>query len=666
MTVIAALAIGGRAAGEEAFAVDLSGPDGLTLFVEDAVGPLTAVLRGADGAATLRWSVVEREGAWRDAGEIATTLVQGRVAVDLPTRPPGRGLYDVELAVSAVGASAKLTTTVGVVFAPRPDPAAPWGVFATPARWYGPDDDAAWARNAEHLRRLGASWARLNFWPEAFSAIAVDRNAGTAIPEFARWKPFAGELHARGIAIMGGIPGVPVKALSSCPDDDRVTPGWDGGPFWHISKPGDWRTWDDLVERTARDFADEIAVWELYNEPNMPDWYWRGTPEELVACVEHGAAAIRRGNPRARVAGVGVVGRANDGMGFADRLLGLGLGRHLDILTFHYTDRDPASLDVWRALAAKHGFAGALWNSEEESAAPFANHMAGVGVSFKFIHVLFTDMYHGTGGLADRRLAPNADGVLFSVAARLIGAARPDGEQRDGGATLRSFRRGHEIVAVIEGTGGGRLFAGTTTFTATALTGSTPRATDRYGRSHDLEIVAGRLEVPAMPTPMFIDGVASLALAPPTPIGEVIVVEAEDGRRSSAWVLAERPGFSAGRLLDCYADDDGPHWIELDLDVPRAGAWQILLAGNDPVRLTPPRSLSSFRWSIDGDAPTAVDGRLPTLTAIPGTGDALVVLGQRPLTAGRHVLRLELSARRDLPDTFFALWVDAVALRPVE
>jgi hypothetical protein len=193
--------------------------------------------------------------------------------------------------------------------------------------------------------------------------------------------------------------------------------------------------------------------------------------------------------------------------------------------------------------------------------------------------------------------------------------------------------------------------------------------TDAYGRSQPLAVANGRARL-ALSGTVYLNGARTLQVisAEVATAPGVTVSEAEDGRHSAGWGLCEHQGFSEGRTLDIWAEaEPGPegYWVELKLNAPQAGRYELLFAGNGLSRLKPPRSLSPFVWQTDGGEEHVAQDALPVTTDIPGAPEGLSTLGVVTLTAGEHTFRLKLTGRRDEPDRHYALWFDAVALRKV-
>ncbi|MBU4211684.1 MAG: hypothetical protein KKD33_03770, partial [Verrucomicrobia bacterium] len=591
----------------------------------------------------------------------------------------GRGLYHLTVEAQCGEARAKAETWVAVVFTPSPPSEnSPWGIFYTPHIWFdkGNPEGPRWA--AIQHRLLGASWTRLNFWAHSFEKVTIARREKPSVSaEYPTWRQYARELRKEGIFIFGEIAQCP-RELSSRPDD-RQEAG-DAGPVFNRVKPSDYCLWDSLMEKLAADFRDEIHVWEIWNEANLQDRYWTGTVEDFAELVEHTSGAIRRGNPEARIAAAGFV----NGHAFADRLLTLGMGKHIDILSVHYTDENPGAIDDWKKLLEKHKLPLPIWNSEEKSEVPIRNIAGGIERSFKFIHVSIGYPEYRPLVRKDWTVLPS--GILFSVGAHCIGSGKSVGHSdKVKGYDVQFFRRDKEIIGVFDPaqrTGDVRLFgpvAAKATLTAERLTppgpgvkpiDSRPRVTDVWGRSRPLAIENGRAIVPLSGSMLFVNGCRKLDVLSAeidAAASGARAFEAESGRFSKGFGVSNKKNFSGGRILEIWAKDDpGPdgYWAELKFIVPRAGRYEILFSGNSLARLKPPRSLSPFKWRIDDGEEREAKGVLPVISGIAGAPEGLSVLGTEALSQGEHTFRLTLSGRRDEPDKYYALWFDVIGLRP--
>lgn len=658
---------------QEALTVAATSPRPGLVFTDTETPEISAAVQNAAGDATVAFTVRETEGPWEQEGAVAVAVREGKGEAALPLELPGRGLYQLSLTASCGEAAASSETTVAVVFTPpEPDPESPWGIFFTPPRWVRTEGLSDAEAAALSHRLLGASWSRLNFWAHSFGKVTIEQRDGkpyvTADYLDGRWKDYAGALRAQGIHIMGEIAQCP--GVLSSRQGDKTSDRGDAGEMQSRVKPRDYAEWDSLMENLARDFAEEIDYWEIWNEVNLVGGYWAGTQEELLELVQHTSEALRRGNPEAKILGCGFV----HGHDYADRMLGLGMGKYIDILSVHYTDESPQDITRWHELLARHNLAIPIWNTEERSEVPLNNLAGGIVRSFKFMHI--------NTGYESFRLLVNPDftarppAIWYSVGAHCIGTAEYVETARVApGLTGYFFQRDQERILAISGHPLGTLFgatAPTLIVAAEPLTEGDPiTVTDRYGRSRRLSLADGRGAFDVSSSPLFVNGARNLSVVDiqAAAAGGALVAEAEGGDCSPGWGRNAKSGFSGDRILEIWTDaDPGPegYWAEVKLTVPQAGDYEVLFSGNSLTRLDPPRSISPFTWSFDGGQEYAADGALPVATDLPGSPEGISTLGRVRLAAGEHSFRLRLTGPRDTPDHHYALWFDAIALRPVE
>ncbi len=113
--------------------------------------------------------------------------------------------------------------------------------------------------------------------------------------------------------------------------------------------PNDYAKWGELVYQwakhcVARYGAAEVEkwYWEVWNEANIKDGYWRGTPEEFFKLHDYAVDAVRRALPTARVGGMDSAGDGGKFMqDFLEHVLhgknyATGaIGTPIDFLSFH-------------------------------------------------------------------------------------------------------------------------------------------------------------------------------------------------------------------------------------------------------------------------------------------------------------------------------------------
>ncbi len=119
--------------------------------------------------------------------------------------------------------------------------------------------------------------------------------------------------------------------------------------------PKDWAAWEAFLEKLipylvkSYDFLPE-RVYEVMWEPMIP-WGWYGTPEEIVKTFEIAHKVVRKHDPKGKIAGPTLSG-LND-REYYEKLLKAGLGRYLDIVSFHpYKGYPPESSNIAESLQA--------------------------------------------------------------------------------------------------------------------------------------------------------------------------------------------------------------------------------------------------------------------------------------------------------------------------
>ena len=660
----------------DGLAVRAVSPRSGLLFTDSEPVDVRVRLTGAAVAATVEYSVSDMaptspDGgpAWHAEGKLSLPdSADGVAERPLPLKLSGRGLYHLQLTASAGEQSAKSETWVAVVFTPtKTDPASPWAIFYAPPEWY----DAANPNGAQEValshRLLGASWTRLNFWAGSFGKVTVTQGDKPSVTyDKTQWMKYATALRQEGIYIFGEIAQCP-RELSSRPSEEATS--GDAGPIYNRVKPASYDLWRQLMRQVAADFRDEISVWEVWNEANLQDGYWVGTPEDFYELVKQTAEGLRRGNPKARIAAAGFV----HGHAFVDKLFQLGLGKVIDILSVHYTDETPSDIAGYEALLDKYGLKLPIWNSEERSEVPLHNLASPIELSFKFIHVDIG--YQDFRPLVRKDYTVLPAGVLFSVGAHCLGTAKFVAARGSmPGCETFLFRRGAETIAVVESRGLPALFGGGASVVLKVeplKPGVAPTATDTWGRSRPLRIEGGRATVSLTDRLVFVNGCRTVQVAEmqPSRVGAGLVFEAESGKWSDGWSANARDGYSGGKILELWSPTapvpDG-FWAEVNLDVPADGRYEVIFSGNGLSRLAKPRSLSPFAWTIDGGPEHVADDALPAVTEAAGLPESPSILGQVDLTRGKHTFRLRLTAPRDQPDHDYALWFDAIVLRPVK
>lgn len=128
----------------------------------------------------------------------------------------------------------------------------------------------------------------------------------------------------------------------------------------------DWRTY---VSTVAKRYKGRIRNYEIWNEPNLKQ-YWTGTTKELVNLAHEASRILRDIDPSVTIVGPSATDRET-GPAWLDEYLSAGGGIYLDAIAHHlYVFPSPPEALVpftrhVRQVMAKHGMSNKpLWNSE--------------------------------------------------------------------------------------------------------------------------------------------------------------------------------------------------------------------------------------------------------------------------------------------------------------
>jgi hypothetical protein len=180
---------------------------------------------------------------------------------------------------------------------------------------------------------------------------------------------------AAGLPLLAILIGTPVWAGGG--QASAVPGGLDTVPILPDGSVGQANVWGRFVHELAQRYRGRINAYEIWNEPNRPD-FWGGTPEQYYRLLSTGMAAIRHADPNARVVLGGLDGYRN--LEFLDRLLNAAAadpappGRKggFDVLAWHAYHRP---LDVYTGTVAlrerlrARGLTQPIWVTESNVAA---------------------------------------------------------------------------------------------------------------------------------------------------------------------------------------------------------------------------------------------------------------------------------------------------------
>jgi len=183
--------------------------------------------------------------------------------------------------------------------------------------------------------------------------------------DFDRMDRIVAMMRARGIRILHTLGQTP-RWAARIPD----APSPYGGPMEGApSPPRDLADWKRYVEVIAKRYKGQIEAYEIWNEPNSPN-FWIGTPEEMADLTRIAAETIRSIDPNAII--VSPPCSSAEGLVWFEQFLAAGGAGGADVIGYHMYLRDedlPEASSQFatylRYLTAKHGAGGKpLWDTE--------------------------------------------------------------------------------------------------------------------------------------------------------------------------------------------------------------------------------------------------------------------------------------------------------------
>jgi hypothetical protein len=199
----------------------------------------------------------------------------------------------------------------------------------------GTDDLERVRRHLRVAREVGARYLRC-----AFSWNGIEPEPGRL--EWRFWDQLVDEAERAGIEL------IPYVAY---------TPAWaarEPREFWR-QPPRDPELYARVVFEAVRRYRGRIRAWEIWNEPDLAE-YWQGSVAEFAALVRRAAAAMRRADPDAVI----VLGGMSRPVGpFLHALLETHrIDRWVDVVAMHaypeswHAERAETVFERWLALTA--------------------------------------------------------------------------------------------------------------------------------------------------------------------------------------------------------------------------------------------------------------------------------------------------------------------------
>jgi hypothetical protein len=180
----------------------------------------------------------------------------------------------------------------------------------------------------DKLKAAGARWVRIDTaWSGMESAHKGDRNAG-----YIRMVDFCvDEARERGLKVLVTL---------------WMTPGWANGGVSSRVPPANLQDYADFARWAAKRWRGRVAAWEVWNEPDPSQSFFRGSAAQYVNLLKAAYPAFKSGDPNALVL---LGGPSSNDDRWVDQVYALGAKGSFDVLATHpyqgIADAPPESAD---------------------------------------------------------------------------------------------------------------------------------------------------------------------------------------------------------------------------------------------------------------------------------------------------------------------------------
>ena len=131
--------------------------------------------------------------------------------------------------------------------------------------------------------------------------------------------------------------------------------------------PRNLSDWQNYVRTLATRYKGRIEAYEIWNEPNLKNFY-SGSPEEMIALAREAYSIIKQVDPASLVVSPSAVGPT--GAAWLDRYFELGGAKYADVIGYHFYSgaAEPEAMLVRihevQGVMARHSVNKPLWDTE--------------------------------------------------------------------------------------------------------------------------------------------------------------------------------------------------------------------------------------------------------------------------------------------------------------
>jgi len=196
-------------------------------------------------------------------------------------------------------------------------------------------------------------WDAYTAWPD------VEPKKGQW--NFSRMDQYVSTAESHGVEVLLPLGLSPTWASARPTERSGYGPG-------NAAKPEHTSDWQDYVRRVAQRYKGRVFAYEIWNEPNLPEFF-SDTPETMLELAGEAYQVLKGVDGAITVVSPSATGVA--GVDWLDRYLKLGGGAYCDVIGFHFyvtPDAPEAMVDLARkikaVMVANRVSGKPLWNTE--------------------------------------------------------------------------------------------------------------------------------------------------------------------------------------------------------------------------------------------------------------------------------------------------------------
>lgn len=162
--------------------------------------------------------------------------------------------------------------------------------------------------------------------------------------DFSRLDQYVSAAQSQGVEVLLPLGLSPAWASARPTEPSAYGPG-------NAAEPANISDWQDYVRQVATRYKARIRAYEIWNEPNLPDFF-SGKPETMMRLTREAYKILKEVDDTVMVVSPSATA---SGLAWLDRYLKLGGGQYTDVIGFHFyvtPKRPEAMIDLARRVKA--------------------------------------------------------------------------------------------------------------------------------------------------------------------------------------------------------------------------------------------------------------------------------------------------------------------------